>query len=205
MIPRYSTGAIILHWLTAAALIFQIAFAGNLEGPLGPDKADAFQWHKSVGILVLALTLVRLIWRVTHPAPAQSASLASWERTLAKVTHWMFYGVLLLIPLTGWAAISASPLALPARLFGAIPFPDLPAPDQAFELLGSVHHLLVFGLYGLLALHVAGALKHQLLPRDEAVLGRVAPGARHGWKEPRLWIIAAIAAAIFICGTLIRP
>ena len=210
----YAVVAILLHWLIAALIVLQIVLAGRMEGPLTPESFAVTQLHKSVGISILLLSLARLGWRLLNPPPPMPASLAPWERRLAKLTHAGFYGVMLAMPLTGWIMVSTSRLAIPTLLFWTVPWPDLPglgglAPDlkHLWNEAGKLGHGAIIKLaYGLIALHVAGALKHQLFDRQEPVLARMAPGAQAGrWWEPRLFVIAIGLVAIVAFGKLVQP
>jgi cytochrome b561 len=208
---RYPTIAILLHWLIAAAIIGQIVLAGRMEGPRTPTSFAVTQLHKSIGITILLLSLARLAWRLTNPPPPLPLTMARWERVLAQVTHVGFYVIMIGMPLTGWIMVSASRSPTPILLYGAVPWPHLPGlgglAPAARKLWHDVgengHGLLAKLIYVLLALHVAGALKHQLFSRDEPVLSRMAPGAVAGrWAEPRialiiLGVVAVIAAAKF--------
>jgi cytochrome b561/polyisoprenoid-binding protein YceI len=205
---RYSAVAIVLHWIIAAAIVAQIVLAGRMEGPASPEVFAAVQLHKSVGVTILLLTLVRLGWRLANPPPPYDHPLAPYERRLAGLIHVGFYVLTIAIPLTGWIAVSTSRFDIPTLLFGVAPWPHLPGlagleggAREMWHEIGEVgHDVLVKGLYVLLALHVAGALKHQLIKPGEPVLARMAPGAKAGRRlEPRiaLIVIGAIVAAAF--------
>jgi cytochrome b561/polyisoprenoid-binding protein YceI len=210
---RYAPIAILLHWLIAAAIVLQIALAGRMEGHT-PQAFAVTQLHKSVGITILLLSLVRLAWRLTHPPAPLPAAMPRWEKRLAEIVHVGFYGIMIAMPLTGWLMVSASKTAIPTLLYGVVHWPDIPglaglapAARKTWAAIGRDGHEIIAKLiYVLLALHVAGALKHQLLSRDEPVLGRMAPGAVPGrWLEPRLLIIALAALAVVVFGKLIQP
>ncbi len=211
---RYSTVAIALHWLIAAAIVLQVILAGRMDGPPTPQSFAVTQFHKSIGISILLLSLVRLGWRLINPPPPLPAAMPRWEVTLAKVTHVGFYVVMIAMPLTGWLMVSTSRIVLPTLLFGAVHWPDIPmvgslAPGarHVWHLVGQQGHEIIAKLiYLLLALHVGGALKHQLFDRGEPVLGRMAPGAVPGrWLEPRLLIIALAFAGVLAFGKFYAP
>ena len=208
---RYSALAIALHWLIAAAIVFQIMLAWRMGGPKSPQTFALIQLHKSVGITILVLSLARLGWRLANPPPPMPATLAAWERWLARITHVGFYVIMIGMPLTGWIMVSASRLHIPTLLYGHIPWPDAPGVGGAMRPLWSKvgetgHEALAWGAYTLVALHVAGALKHQLFSRDEPVLARMAPGAKAGrWAEPRLIAILVGVAAAAAAGWTVRP
>lgn len=179
---RYSRVAIALHWIIAALIV------GNLAGGLlfdvieDADKALYFtvvQLHKSIGLTVLGLSLARLAWRLMNPPPSLPEHMTPAEHLLAKVTHWSFYALMLALPLTGWLMISASPLDFPTLWFGLFEVPRLPIERSADTagVLHDRHELLAYLTIGVLVLHVAGALKHHYLDRDD-VLARMAPMVR---------------------------
>jgi cytochrome b561/polyisoprenoid-binding protein YceI len=210
---RYSTIAILLHWLIAAAIILQIVLSSRMKAHT-PEGFALIQLHKSVGITVLLLSLVRLGWRLANPPAPLPADMARWERTLAHVTHVGLYVIMIGMPLTGWLMVSASRTQIPTLLYGAVHWPDIPgvaglapAAKKMWHEIGETGHgLLAKLVWALVALHVAGALKHQLFSKDEPVLGRMAPGARPGrWLEPRLFVIAAAAVAVIAFGEWVTP
>jgi polyisoprenoid-binding protein YceI len=140
--------------------------------------------------------------------------LPVWEKTLSKLVHVGFYVVLIAMPLTGWLTVSTSRIAVPTLLYGTIPWPHIPVVSQLapgakhlWNAIGAnAHETLAWLAYGLVALHVAGALKHQLFSRDEPVLGRMAPGAVGGrWFEPRLAAIVAVFVGVAAFGKLVEP
>lgn len=205
---RYTTVAIVLHWLIAAAIIFQVSLAGRMEGPFTPKIFAVVQLHKSVGIAILLLSLARLAWRLMNPPPPYPEAMKRWEKGLATTVHVGLYVVMIGMPLTGWLLVSASKLSIPTVLFGVVPWPHIPglagldpAAKEVWAGIGDVgHDLLAKVLYVLVGLHVAGALKHQFLSKDEPVLAQMAPGAKPGrWLEPRLLLIllGVIAAGAF--------
>lgn len=174
---RYSTVAIILHWLIAALLVWVVLLGWEASDLQGSAKVAPLQLHKPLGITILLLTLFRLGWRLTHRPPAISPHLKPWERRLASVAHWGFYIILLALPLTGWAMVSASKLitAFPINMFGLFNWPalsfltSLPADQMkaTHEALENAHHLMAkLIVYGLVPLHVLGALKHQFIDKD---------------------------------------
>lgn len=172
---RYSAVSIVLHWTIFALILANATFGGWMEDAAPPDKLGYFALHKSVGILVLVLSLIRLGWRVAHPFAPFPDSMPRWERLLARGTHVLFYLLMIGAPLLGWAAASAG--GAPAvPLFDVLPGPNLPLPKDADlrEVLGGLHKLMVKAIYIVLVVHVLGALKHQFLDRDE-ILYRMLP------------------------------
>lgn len=211
---RYSTVAILLHWLIAAAILLQVSLAWRMIGPHTPQSFAIIQLHKSVGITILLLSFVRLGWRLINPPPPLPLTMARWERELSRLVHLGFYVIMIGMPLTGWLIVSASRTQIPTLLFGVVPWPNIPgigglAPDakKLWQAVGEqAHSALALFLYALFVLHVGGALKHQLLSRDEPVLARMAPGAVAGrWLDPRLLAILVAYVAISIFGKLVTP
>jgi len=173
---RYSTVSILLHWTIFVLILANATFGGWMEDATAPaDGLRYFALHKSVGITILLLSLIRLGWRFAHPWPPFPGGMAQWERILARGTHILFYVLMIGAPLLGWAAASAGG-APEVPLYGAVPAPNLPIAQgkELSEALGGVHKLMVKAIYVVLALHVLGALKHHFLDRDE-VLSRMLP------------------------------
>ena len=181
---RYSMVAIVLHW-TIALCVIGLLIAGYIMAEYGPELGIAltfqiYQLHKSFGVLVFVLTIARLAWRLTHPAPPLPDNMADWEMKLAKVSHIGFYALLLVMPLTGWAVVSAASFKIPTMLFGVIPLPHISYfvthadPKGVEALTKTVHWYLAVTMVTLLVLHIAGALKHHLVLKDD-VLKRMLP------------------------------
>lgn len=180
---RYSSSAILLHWLIAAALAFQFGLGEALEHlPRGPKQLDVIQFHKTIGITILLLTLVRVAVRVATPRPRPVGD-SGWAQRLASAAHLGLYAVMILAPLTGWLASSTGRLSVPIDMFGLFHWPAFPGMDSLAE--ASRHGLHEFGeeTHGAIAkiglllflLHVAGALRHQFLARQRMV-ERMMPG-----------------------------
>ena len=132
-VTRYSRVAIVLHWLTALLIIGMLA-VGKYMVSLAEDDSLRFaltQWHKSFGLTILALTLLRIVWRFTHKKPALPASMRGWERFAAHSSHILFYLLIIFLPLSGWLMVSASPLNITTYLFDWIRVPHLPAVASA--------------------------------------------------------------------------
>lgn len=179
---RYGLVAMALHWLIAAAIL---AMAGlglvMVELDPGAAKFRLYQLHKSVGITILALSLLRLAWRLANPVPPPPPGLRPWEKRLARVTHVGLYVLMVGLPVSGWMMVSASVWGIPTVLYGVVPLPHLPvlatltdkAPVEA--ALKTVHAVLALSMAALFAMHVAGALKHHLILKDDT-LRRMLPG-----------------------------
>jgi cytochrome b561 len=171
---RYTAVAIGLHWLLA--LLIAVSFAVGLtmsDLPLSPTRLKLFNWHKWAGITILALSALRLLWRLAH-RPPPDLPMSGWQQALAHGAHWALYALFFLVPLAGWAYSSAA--GFPVVVFGLVPLPDFVSPDRAVaSLLKERHEQLAWALAALVALHVAGALKHQFLDKD-GLLSRMRPG-----------------------------
>jgi len=142
-----------------------------------PHRFTVFQWHKSFGITVLLLSVLRLIWRLTHKPPALPAGMKTWEIWAAKLTHIGFYVLMIGVPLLGWAMVSASPLPIENKLFFLIPLPDMPgitASKDATERLKDFHEIGAKLILLLFILHVGAALKHHFIAKD-GILARMIP------------------------------
>ena len=211
---RYATIAIFLHWVIAAAIVGQILLAWRMHDLKTPLGFALTQLHKSIGITILLLSLIRLGWRLANPPPSEPAGLARWERVLSQVVYWAFYVVMIGMPITGWIMVSASRIEIPTLLFGAVPWPHVPglaglpaAAKAGWHTFGEKgHEVLAFGAYGLILLHVAGALKHQLFDKSVPILARMAPGAVAGrWFDLRLILIAAGGLSAVAAGALFMP
>lgn len=182
---RYTRVAIALHWLTALAVLALLAIGlAMTQMDLAPlRRFQLYQAHKSIGITVLLLSLLRIGWRLVHPAPPLPAAMPRIERRAASAAHGLLYVLLIGMPMTGWAVVSASPFNLPTLLYGAIPWPHLPGfaslADKAAaeKALALVHASGAWILIALLVLHVGAALRHHLLLRDD-ILRRMLPFAR---------------------------
>jgi cytochrome b561 len=168
---RYSLGAIILHWLIAGLIALNFAAAWVAEDLPKGQAAQVMANHKAIGIVVLGLTVVRICWRLFHTPPPLAETLQAWEVALARVVHALAYLAMLAIPLSGWAMHAAFSGGKPVGLFGLLATPALPvAPNKpAGEALAALHGSLTTLLLVLVALHVAGALKHQLFDRDRSL------------------------------------
>lgn len=132
-------------------------------------------WHFSLGSAVAVVMLARLAWRLTHPPPPAPADLSPALRWVSRATHWTFYGAFILLPVMGWAAVSAEGVRI--WLAGLVQLPLLVPKDDPFgKLMHGAHPFVAIALLALVALHVAGALHHAYVKRD-GVLRRMVPGS----------------------------
>ena len=165
-----------LHWLIVL-MILGLAIAGLTMGKL--PKTPKYFWvytaHKSMGLTVLALVLLRIGWRLYAGAPKPVAGTPTWQERIATVTHWMLYALILAMPLSGWLYDSASGLR-PFRWFGLFDVPKLTAPNDALrDASHAAHEWLFWVLVALVAVHAAAAFYHHIFLRD-ATLTRMLPG-----------------------------
>jgi len=167
-----------LHWLVAA-LVLLLGVVGLVMGelPRVPKYFWVYTAHKSLGITVLALVVVRLGWRLYAGAPQAVPGTPGWQQRTANVTHGLLYALVLAMPLSGWLYDSASGLR-PFRWFGLVEMPRLSAPDERLaDLSHALHEWGFWLLIALVLLHAGAALYHHLHLRD-ATLARMLP---HGW------------------------
>ena len=172
---RYAHTAILLHWMIAALIVATIPigwFGATFETAAAQVATNA---HKSIGIVILALTLVRVAWRLAHKPAALPASMSPMLRRIARGTHAAFYVLMLVLPLSGWWMSSAVPNRH-AFGFGLFDVPFLPVP-RGWASAGPAHFIhtnLAWVMAALVVLHIAAALKHHFVDRD-GVLGRMLP------------------------------
>lgn len=189
---RYTRVAVILHWLIGLMILGLLASGLWMVDAIKVEEQqvfayDVYQLHKSLGITVLGLTVLRLLWRILNPAPPLPDGMSGFERAGAHFSHFGFYFLMLALPLSGWAMVSASPQALPTSYFFWAEIPHLPvlstlekeAKPAVEATLQQSHMWAAYAMIALLALHVGAALKHHFVNRD-AVLARMAP-----WISPR--------------------
>lgn len=186
---KYTRVAVLLHWAIAFLILANVAL--GLTGALLPDGTLSddqirlvIDTHKSIGITVLGLAIVRVLWRLTHRPPPLPTEFPGWERVTAHAAHIALYVLIFAMPLTGWLHDSAWVAAAshPMYLYGLVQWPrigfimnlDPATKDQLHTQFGALHTACSYALYGVLVLHVAGALKHQWIDRH-SVLRRMMP------------------------------
>ncbi|MEG3182094.1 cytochrome b [Sphingomonas sp. LT1P40] len=169
---RYDNVAIALHWGIAALVLFNL-FLGIGHDAL-PDDWKVMPVHKAVGITILFLSIGRLGWRLAHQPVPFDARLKPWEKVLASATHWIFYALLIIVPLTGWMMVSGAEVRRPLTFFGLFDIPYLPVGESAGDFGHEAHELLGLLMAGLAAIHILAALAHHIVRRD-ATLTRMIP------------------------------
>ncbi len=171
---RYSAVAQGFHWLIAALIVVQFALGWTAEDlPLGARKLERLDWHKSFGMTILILAVLRLLWRLFHRPPELPPGMSAIERRLARASHVLFYVLLFAMPLAGWTMSSAKNYSV--SWFHQFTWPNLIGPnEQAFNFLRTTHDTLSWVLFALALLHVLAALKHHFWNKDD-VLRRMLP------------------------------
>lgn len=166
----WSAPAKFFHWLVAALILVQLALGvAAVTWGLSPTKLNLFVWHKSTGLLILALVVLRLLWRLGHAAPALPADTPAWERAAAHASHFVLYVLLIALPLSGWVIASAS--GIPFRIFWRIPLPSIADVDkQVADAAASVHFALLVLLLAVLVIHIGAALRHHYVKRNDVLL-----------------------------------
>lgn len=170
----YTAVAKLLHWGMAVLIMGLMALGFVMtDMDLSPEKLQYYAWHKWAGVSVFVLVWLRLLWRVVNPPPAYPSSMSSLLQGLAHAGHAALYGLMVVIPLTGWLLSSAK--GVQTVWFGVLPLPDLLGKDKELgHLLHEVHEALNFLLMALLFGHVAAALKHHWIDKDD-ILKRMLP------------------------------
>jgi cytochrome b561 len=171
---RYSAVAKTFHWIIAALVITQfVLFHLEDDLPKGPRKLHLLDWHKSVGMTILMLAILRLLWRLNHKPPALPAGMPPLQQRLAHVTHVAFYVLLFAMPLTGWMMSSAKNYSV--SWFWLFTWPNLIGQSEAaFNFLHATHEVLSDVLFAIAVLHILAALKHHFWNKDN-VLVRMLP------------------------------
>jgi cytochrome b561/polyisoprenoid-binding protein YceI len=184
---RYTAVAIVLHWAIAAAILSNLLIGWWMKGAIDEAATQAraiaaFQLHKSIGLTVLLLTALRVLWRFTHKPPPLPPDMVAWQRFAAKGTHWAFYILMVVLPLSGWTYVSAQwangkPLSVPTLWFGLFHVPHLfdaramtdAARAAVSERTAAAHYYLAWSMAALFVLHVVAALKHHFVNRDRVL------------------------------------
>ena len=201
----YTAAAKVLHWLIAVLILAMFPLAWTMGDFSGIQKFKLYNLHKSIGITILALMTLRLFWRSFHAAPALPGSVPKRERIAAHLGHLALYAALFLMPLSGWAMISASDK--PSVLFGTTAFPLIPwlselRPDEKktyADIFKGIHEFTANVLLFLIVIHVAAALRHAFVLRD-GIMSRMLP--RFGRRSPsrRVALLVLTASAFSFVG-----
>jgi cytochrome b561 len=177
---RYGNVAMTLHWLIALLAIGNLC-SGLLFAELmshdNPYRFGIIQIHKSVGLTILVLSLIRLAWRLVNPVPPLPTEMSPALKFVARLTHYLFYFLIIAIPLAGWLLVSASPTGIPTMWFGLFQWPNLPffngltRPQhmQYVHTFAAAHSYMAFLTIALVLLHVGAALYHQFFRHDNVL------------------------------------
>lgn len=172
----YGIVAIVLHWSIALFFFGQIALGYLTQAVADRPRLqfELYQWHKSFGFVILALALLRVAWALSGVRPRPVSATPRWEATVARLAHILLLTLTIIIPLTGWAIASTSPLRIPSFAFDLVVVPDLPLTrsDEMEAFWSRLHALLAYGA-GLLAAAHAGAAIHHHIIRKDATLARM--------------------------------
>jgi cytochrome b561/polyisoprenoid-binding protein YceI len=205
----YSGTAKLLHWLIAGFVIALLSVGLTMTRISDLQlKFELYQLHKSLGVTVLGLMVLRVFWRLAAKPPALPPHMARWERVAAQKTHVLLYVLLLAMPLTGWATVSAAlpPFNFPTLLYTRIPWPHIPFIEQLTldqkktvePYLKNVHAALGWTLLVLVGLHIAAALRHGIILKDGIML-RMLPRVLN---VSRKLIVPFVFTALFAAGAL---
>ncbi|HET9641891.1 MAG TPA: cytochrome b [Burkholderiaceae bacterium] len=171
---RYTAPAIALHWLLAVMIVASFCVGVTMaDMPFSPTRLKLFNWHKWAGITILALSAARLLWRLAH-RPPEPLDMPAWQRQAAHAVHLGLYLLFFAVPLLGWAYSSAA--GFPVVVYGVLPLPDFVSPDKVLaDAIKPWHGRLAWLLALLVLAHVAAAMKHHFVDRDDVLL-RMRPG-----------------------------
>ena len=171
---RYTGVAIGLHWLIGLMILGSFGVGLYMvDLSLSPTKLRLYSWHKWAGVTIFTLVLIRCLWRLTHAAPALPPEMPKWQRLAAEASHYLLYALMIAIPLSGWLMSSAK--GFQTVYFGVLPIPDLLVKNEALgETLALVHKFLNFTMIATVIVHVAAALKHHFIDKDD-ILRRMLP------------------------------
>lgn len=186
----------LLHWVTVILVLLASGTALFREA-FARVSMDMIAVHKQAGLAILLVAVVRLAWRLTHRPPALPDTIGRFERRLADTVHRALYGLIILVPLTGWVFVSLAPISRPIDYRGPQNIPALPlgTNDSLSFSWHEAHELLGFALIGLFLLHIAGVIRHQLLKGDNLLGRMVAYG-----PPQRLATLAILCVALWAIG-----
>ncbi|MFM0101126.1 cytochrome b [Paraburkholderia nemoris] len=181
---HYTRVAVLLHWTVAALMIGNVILGLGVESLTDAWVRPVVDTHKSIGITVLGIGVLRILWRMSHRPPPLPSSFSNWERAAAHCAHFLLYLLMIGLPLSGWLHDSAWKDAAthPMRLYGLLPWPRIgpvmnlhpSLKETLHDRFGALHVWLAYALYALLVMHIGGALKHQWIDR-KSVLTRMVP------------------------------
>jgi len=173
---RWGSIAKCFHWTVAIFIFVEFVLGWTAVSlPLSPAKLNLFVWHKSIGLLVLLIVMLRLGWRLAGPVPQPPITMPRWQQTASLADHWLQYALMLLLPFSGWIIDSAA--NIPFRAFWLFSPPRLIGPSKLLEEFGKQAHLILsIGLAGVIVIHVVAALWHHFVARDNVLRRMLAEG-----------------------------
>ncbi len=182
---RYTATARAFHWITAIIIFAIVPLgwifaefktpAGNksvFEAPIPGSPADYSAVHKTLGLLIIAIVVARIVFRIANPPPALPGRMAEWEKVIAIASHWLLYAILIVMPVSGY--IMSSGGKFPISIVGLFDFPKLPVSKDMADIAKTIHLYAQFALYGLVILHVFATAWHLVVRRD-GILDRMLP------------------------------
>ena len=171
---QFGSAAIALHWVIAILFVVQIplGYATQVTEAYPETQFALYQWHKSMGFLILSISAVRVAWWLANACPDLPAHMPAVERFAASLSKRVLLLLTLAVPLAGWATVSSSPLEIPSFAFNLVVVPHLPLPrsDEAEAIWSNIHGVLAYFAGALAALHALAALRHHFLLRDDVLL-----------------------------------
>lgn len=167
---RYGAVGQLFHWAIVALVVVQFVLALQAEGlDTSLERLQLMARHKSFGMTIFMLMVLRLGWRFISPPPPLPDAMAGWERILARGTHWLLYAILLVMPVAGWVTSTAKDLSV--SWFGVFTWPDLVTGNETVaELAEGIHETLALVLLVVVGLHIAAALRHHYFKKDSVLL-----------------------------------
>lgn len=155
----------VLHWLMAAAILSMLFIGAGMVSTVAEKHNWLLAIHRPLGAIIFVLALVRLGFRLTHPAPPLPADLPAWQKLAAHASHWLLYALMIAMPLIGWGMLSAGDY--PVTLFGGVHLPKiLPSGPALFAWLREAHRYLAWLFFLTFLAHMGAALMHGLIRRD---------------------------------------
>lgn len=200
-VRRYGDVAVLFHWLIAFFIIGLLAigkYMVSLEEN-DPVRFALTQWHKSFGLTVLLLSVLRLVWRFVHRPPPDDASIPDWQKSVAHLVHNVLYALMFILPLSGWIMVSASPLNIDTVLFDVVTVPHLPPFDQIGNKeqvegwLTEIHEIAGTVLILILLAHLGAALKHHFIDKDTVLVRMLPDWSSRSFKTKLSALVLAVA------------
>lgn len=167
---KYTRVAIILHWVMGIAFLLMLASGLAFDNvPMSQSlKFNMYQWHKSLGVLLLLTFFLRLGWRLWHKPPPYPIAMKKLDKLAAKLGHWGLYALMIAMPLSGWAMVSSSPYGMPTLVFGWFEWPHIGFIEGNKIINGIAkesHEILAWIFITMIVIHIAAVIKHYVMER----------------------------------------